>query len=166
MALTKEQLEIFTNNKKQQIILQTLQLSHSTFSEDFYIIRDLHDRTLTLENGLKKDFNAVNFSVKIPGFSQKLDSTLQFQIDVVNSELVSQISKLLDNPSRELIKVVFRAYTDQITSYPIIGPLYFEVDSFSFEKYKLVVNAKIHELIDIKFPLEKYDDRFKGLKYV
>jgi len=167
MALSKEQIDLFENNTKQQLIIQTLEISHSVFDKKYYISRDVQDRYLNLETNEKVLFLAKNFSVQTPSFSQKLDSTLQFSIDIVNFELIQQIEKLMENPSREFINVIYRVFTDQNSRFPILGPLKFEVDSFSIEKNRLVVSAKIHELINNKFPKEKFTKQiFRGLKYV
>jgi hypothetical protein len=164
--INEAQKEFFVYNNEGKVAIQTLELSHPNLSKTYRLCNFYRDLELTTEDKETYTFTAANAQISIPSFSSKLDSTLNFQLDVINMDIIEEIDNIFLNPTDEYLSVVYRLYTDLDSEYPFIGPLRFESKDFYIEKNKLFVNANIHDLINNKVPYEIFTKEvFNGLKY-
>ena len=166
MALTDEQIKLFEANEDRKVIIDTLELSHSAMSSVYRICRNNADMNVTIEDGTRQLFIATNFMVSLPALDDKASTSIQVSVDLVNNAVVSDIEAVMLDTSREPLKMIYRAYTDQSTQYPILGPIALEVTDFSVKNKRLTFDAKDKDMINNTFPRGRYSaNNFRGIIY-
>ncbi len=153
MALSRELQEVYSSNTLDIRAYDTIELSHSLFSQTFYLIQDDVSHTLKLESGESVEFVPFGFNVVLPtkGSNQQ-DVGLVFdnvaQIGIKELELAAENIK-------ENIVCKYRAYIDgddTPQSY-----LELALTNVSADPFKITSNASRVSLYDRHVPKRRYD---------
>lgn len=140
--------EFFLNSKSSTVELDTLEITHSAFTQPYYIVRNAVDGvTVTLENSTQQAFEY--YPLKVTGLGNREDLDFGLKIDL--GDLGEVLPKELDSVAQadaydEKPMVTYRTYrSDDLTS-PLLGPLALEVTSFNFTREGSTFEAKAPSL--------------------
>ena len=124
MAYTPEELyELYLhNNPEEQRLIETISITHSEISQDYYIVREPDGETLFLEDGTEQFFQGVNFEVSKSTDSDDLDEEFSIVFDDADGTLKNEASRITISSS-EFPVVTYRAYIDSDVSSPAYGPI-------------------------------------------
>jgi len=162
MALSDDLKRVYSSNTIDVRSYDTVELSHSLFTQTYYLINDPVPQILEISAGVSKTFTPFAFSVSLPtkGSNQQ-EIGLVFdnvaQIGITEIELASGNMK-------EPIKMIYRVYIDgDITSQ--IDPIELELTSVSATAISITATATRTNLYAKKVPTRNFDSWvFLGLK--
>lgn len=156
----------FLATKSSVVYLETLEISHPSFSKTYRIVRNaIGGLTATLETSAVVTFDYYPLRMKPVGISDDLDQTLQVDL----GDLGQIVPMEIDNASAAGTmgtkpKVVYRAYRSDDLSAPISGPLNLEMQDISLAKEGASFEAKAPSL-NVNRTGELYKvDRFPMLR--
>lgn len=164
MALTQELIELYNNNKYNINRIETLELINPYFSQTWYIVKSKESFVGKLENGTTVTYIPSYFEFVLPENTAKGQQNASFNIDATDEIVLNDFFNFIDN-SDEPIILNYREYlsnSQEIQSSLLnIKLLDVKLD------YNLVSGtASRPDINNMPFPYDRYDDRFKGLKYV
>lgn len=128
--------QYFLNSASSVVQLELLEITHSQFTQPYYIVRNNPDGIeVTLEDGVTvRQFEYYPIQIQPLGVQDDLDQSLRIdlgdlgEILPVELEAVSKNYGFLEKP-----KVVYRTYrSDDLTS-PLYGPVNLEMIDISFQ---------------------------------
>lgn len=154
--MTDELKKKYTYNPVAQVQYDTLELSHSGFSQSYYLVRANED--LTLGGQL---YTATGFDFTLPekGGNQQ---DLQVTINNVGSNIILELESALNNAD-EAIGVVYRSFlSDDPTTVQF--SLTLNLQEVTLNAYTISGRATNINLFDSVFPRQRFDSwKFKGL---
>ncbi len=160
MALSQALQEVYSSNTLDIRAYDTIELSHSMFSQTFYLIQDDVPHNLELEDATVVEFVPFGFSMNLPvkGSNQQ-DVGLVFenvaQIGIKELELAAENIK-------ENIVCKYRAYIDGDDTPQ--SSLELALTNVSADPFKITSNASRISLYDRHIPKRRYDSWiFKGV---
>ena len=116
--MTTEKLRrVFASAPAEEVIIETLQLSHSRFSKVWYLSSNVSAFDAALETGAVAHFQPLPFSVKLPNSDAQGGQLLNISIANAGQEMVSEIEAAATAPN-ERIEVVYRIYLESDKSMP------------------------------------------------
>lgn len=158
--------EYFLNSASSVVQLETLVISHPSFTKDYNLVRNKTTGLVaTTETGAVITFEYYPLKIVGTGIRENLD----FGIRVDLGDLGDILPTELDNVSSDQafhIKpmVVYRSYRSDDLTTPLYGPLVLEVGLFNFKRTGSVFEAKAPSL-NINKTGEIYTlDRFPMLR--
>lgn len=127
----------FLNSDSSIVPLETLEISHPSFSKTYYIVRNapINGITATLEDGTTQNFDYYPLSIKKTGSSDDLDQTLDIQLGDLGAEIPNEIDRcfaadtMLTKPT-----LIYRVYRSDDLTAPMDGPFRFEIASVPRKK--------------------------------
>ena len=162
--MLSDKLKKLYTSSGNDVILETLQVSHTTFSNDFYIVKDFQDFTANLENsGPQVTFNKYSFSVNGPNKGSDGNITLNIVIDAVNLTLINLLETAVQDTNNNPITIIHRVYVQSDTTGPQRDPIKLQVRSLSINNFTISATAEMVGLENKKFLNINYDHRFKSL---
>jgi hypothetical protein len=129
-------LSYFLNSSREVVNIETLQISHSAFSQVYYRQRNVVDGvTVTLENGQQQFFDYYPMAIEENGDQADLDSGMRIDFGDLGEILPQELDRVRaadgfgENP-----QIVYRCYRSDDLASPLIGPIFLEAPSFSFQR--------------------------------
>ena len=119
----------FLNGSSAVVRLDTIVISHPNMSQDYALVRNHRaGMTATLETGAQQDFMYYPFGLNDSEVTQSLDYGLEIILGDLGEILPMEIDRIraadaMGTPPT----VVFRAYTSDDLSAPVIGPIVLEM---------------------------------------
>lgn len=140
--------EFFLNSNSSIVQLDCLEISHSSFSQIYYVVRNASlGVTVFHEDANSHDYVYYPMRLSLSGPRDDLDHILKVEFgdlgDIVPSEL-DAIRK--DGTFYELPKVRYRTYRSDDLNTPLYGPIDLEVRTFTFTKDGVSFEAKAPSL--------------------
>jgi len=190
MALTQALKEVYSNYEDNRRFYDTVQMYHPNFnvqqdlpypsetsfpgeseypsdinppSQSFFLIRDIEDATLKLEDGSTQTFFAYPFNIIQPEVGSD-QQDIGIVLDNVSLELINAIDLASENQSVP-IEMTFRVYIDG-SDVPQMTPIVLALTELSVDMRSVTCKASRVDLYKRKFPFGKnayYDHRFGGL---
>jgi len=162
MAISEELKRLYTSNDVGVRYYDTLELSHSEFSQVYYLVRDSKAHTWNL-GGPDAVFQPYPFELVLPevGSSQQ-DITIT--LDNVSRVMTREMENASKN-IREPIKAVYRVYMDGLTESQIY-PMSLLLSDVVVNVFSVAATASRPSLYEKVVPSgihSTYDSRFKGL---
>lgn len=119
----------FLNSKAYVVQLECLEISHSLFSQIYYLVRNATQGvTVTHENGLTKDYQYYPMQLQLSGPRDDLDHVLKVALGDVGSIVAQELEAVRASDGfNELPKVIYRTYRSDTLIFPLYGPLHLEV---------------------------------------
>lgn len=128
--------EFFLNSDSSVVPLETLDITHPSFSKRYAIVRNaVGGLTATLEDSTSLDFDYYPLAIKPTGASSDLDQKLEIQLgdlgDVVPKEidLVQAAGTFGTKPT-----LIYRSFRSDDLTAPMDGPYRFEITSIAQKK--------------------------------
>jgi len=125
--------------------IDTLEISHSLFTQTYYLTREPAGITAFDENGLEIDFTGANFEPVLNSTKNDLDENFQFTLPDINNYLDDELSRIPLN-NDEKIACIYRGYNSDDLSAPSYGPIRLEVLSVSQQKGIFTISAGAPQL--------------------
>jgi len=168
---TQEQIDIFTHRDKSAILVNTIEISHSKLSRTYFLCQDKENNEFEVEDGdgniRMQLFEAANFQVGQMTQSQDLDTSIDLQLDIVNSEIKKELDNIFSGLNTESIAIITRTYNKIKKGSPINKAKPFEIYTLAVNGGRLGASARTHEFILNTFPSKTYKTTtYKGLLYV
>ena len=157
--LSDELKQIYTYQSKTRSY-DTIYLSHSGFSQDWYFVQDNISHNWKLSSGTTKTFIPLGFDIVLPTIgSAQQDMTIT--MDNTNLQLVKELNLATSNISEPILLThnVYIDGDDEVQSSDIVLSL----RNIKISKEQLSGTASSVDTIGKPFLTEKFDSRFKGL---
>lgn len=146
------------------VIISTLELQCSAWSDSVRICNGFEDQTVTDENSTVKTFSAAGISVALPKKNTQGGQTLTFAIDNITGEAQQRIDQALDAGAE--VTMTYRVYLASDLSAPAEAPLALKVKDGKMQNTTVEINAGFFDLINTAWPRVLYTADFApGLKY-
>lgn len=122
--------QFFLNSTSNVVQLETLEISHPSFSKTYYIVRNaIAGITATLEDGTTTvTFDYYPLQIKQTGASDDLDQQLQIDLGDLGETIPQEIDNCF-NASTMITKpiVKYRVYRSDDLTQPLDGPFAYEI---------------------------------------
>jgi len=160
---TKKLKQVFSSAPAEEVIIETLQLSHSRFSKVWYLSSNVSEFEGTLESGVKVKFTPLPFTVKLPPSDAQGGQLLDISIANAGQEMVDEIEAASAAPN-ERVEVIYRVYLQSDKTAPQNLPLKLSLDSIGMTDEAIRAVAGRSDVLNFKFPSVVYSaDKFPGL---
>lgn len=125
----------FLNSKSSVVGLETLEISHPSFSKVYYIVRNAVNGILAYdENGNLIRYEYYPLSISMDGVKNDLDSGLKVSLGDLGEIIPEEIDRLIASDTFDIKPTVkYRSYRSDDLSSPMFGPLVYEIPAFSFD---------------------------------
>lgn len=145
MSLEDQLREILSTYPAGEYLIDTIEISHSLFSQTYYLTREPLGITATLETAATVDFTGANIEIALNSTKSDLDQNFSFTFSDIENVLDDELDRIpLDND--EKIAMVYRGYISTDLSAPAQGPIRLEVITVSQEKGVFTVEAGAPQL--------------------
>ena len=154
--------DYFLNSRSNVVQLELLEIYHPNMSKTYRIVRNsVLGVTVNLENGQSAFFQYVPIKVENNGARDDLEQSLTITFGDLGEILPNEMDNIRSaNGFNTKASLIYRTYRSDDLSSPIFGPVYFEIESFSFDWQGATFEAKAPST-NINKTGESYDlDRF------
>ncbi len=163
MAISENLKELYSSNPDNVEAYDTIILTHSRFSRDYYLIKSNKPHTFTRENGEEVEFEPFPFSFELPevGSSQQ---DMQLVFDAVGGEVVKELeaaSMKMDEP----ILLAYSVYIDGDTM-PQHSPIKLTLRHLVVSSLTVTCTASRSDLYQKRIPTgvtTLFDQKYRGL---
>lgn len=143
-----EYSEYFLNSKSSVAQLECLEISHNSFTQVFYIVRNaangLHVKH---EDNSEHDYIYVPMRLSLTGARTDLDHILKVELGDLGQIIPQQIDAVAaDDGFLEMPKVVYRVYRSDDLENVLYGPLNLELKTFNLSREGCAFEAKAPSL--------------------
>ena len=163
MALSQDMKDLYGSVPTDQIALDTIQLSHSLFTQTYYFVNRNTTFTAYLEDlTTQVSYEPMAFVATLPekGSNQQ---DLQFTFDNVNQLGVIELenaAEAIDEP----IVLTYRPYIDTDTTTPQATPIELNLTNIVVMTTTITASASRSSMIERRFPTRNFDTSvFQGL---
>jgi len=166
VADLQDYAEYFLNSSTSIVRLETLEISHSAFTQTYYVVRNAtQGLTATLETSDEVDFEYYPMKITPLGSKDDLDQSISVTFGDLGEIIPTEIDAVAsDMGFLEKPIVKYRAYRSDDLTEPLLGPIVLEIGTFSFTKQGCSFEAKAPSL-NVNRTGELYKiDRFPMLK--
>lgn len=128
--------EFFLNSDSSVVPLDTMVISHPSFSKTYYIVRNaINGITATLEDGTTHTFDYYPLSLKQTSASDDLDQQLEIQLGDLGEVVPQEIDRCFNSGTLQTKPtLMFRVFRSDDLSAPVEGPYRFQISSLGTKK--------------------------------
>jgi hypothetical protein len=162
MALPSHIQELYASGNVDDLIVDTIELRHDSWTEPAYLTTNPEDLHLHLETGQEVVFVSIPFSMQISDRTTEPQQSIQIGISNVSRSLATFIEQAfnVDTP----VSVIYRGYAPLDSSAPSEGPYKLTTTSMSMDNTFIKFSATKQDLTTAPFPSNVYTTtRFPGL---
>ena len=156
MAISKELQELYSDHKNTARYYEAIELTHSSFTGPVNLIMNDVNKSF-----MGIDFQAYPFGLVPPEVGSP-NQDLAIVFDNVSFELIQHLNLAYISNSNEPIKIRYFVFMDGSTSSEIT-PIELSLSNVQVNHSSITGVAKRADLFNYRFPMIKYDARFKGL---
>jgi hypothetical protein len=160
--------EFFLNSKANVVQLETLEISHSAFSQTYYLIRNATQGiTATDEDDNERFFEYCPMTLDAPEPKDDLDQILTVTLGDLGSIVAKEIKNVLAaNAANEFPVCKYRTFRSDNLDAPLFGPLVLEIRKVPMKQGGASFQAKAPSLNTTRTG-ERYSiERFPMLAYL
>lgn len=140
--------EYFLNSASNIVQLETLEITHSAFTQDYFVVRNATlGITATLEDSSEKDFTYYPLKITPLGSLDNLDQSIRIDLGDLGEVLpleLDAVSSALGFTEKPVVK--YRIYRSDDLTEPLLGPILLQIDSFTFSREGSSFEAKAPSL--------------------
>lgn len=140
--------EFFFNSPASTVALETLEISHPSFSQTYYIVRNaMNGLNAKTEDGVMRAWTYYPLSIKKSGAADDLDQTLQIQLGDLGAIIPGEIDRcrkagtLLTKPI-----VTYRTFRSDDLTAPMDGPFFYELPGLATKRKNTAFTAQAPRL--------------------
>jgi len=156
----------FLNSLSSVVQLETLEITHPNFSQDYFIVRNATNGvTLTLEDLSSQEFIYYPLKITAVGTRENLDFGVRVDLGDLGEVLPVELDNVATAAGYGTKPVVkYRTYRSDDLTAPLYSPVTLEIENFSFTRNGCSFEAKAPSL-NISSTGETYSlDRFPMLR--
>src|ERR1700756_1518963 len=156
----------YLGSKRGIVQLDCLEISHPSFSQVYYIVRNAcNGLTVTHEDLTVHTYTYYPLKLQRTGAADDLDSTIQITLGDLGELVSNEIDRVrVANTFNIRPTVKFRQYRSDDLTRPIWGPYTFEAPSFQISREGTVFTAQAPQLNVVTTGLTYSMDRFPMLR--
>lgn len=154
--MEQKYIEFFLNSKVNVVGVETIELSHPSFSQVFYLVRNsIKGFTATDENSIVKTYQYVPMTINSSEVKDNMDNSIEINLGDVGTIIPEQLELVrLANTYDIEPDLVYRLYRSDDTTAPmLIAPL--KVSDIVFNKSGCKITAKAE-----RFNVNKTGERY------
>lgn len=158
--------EFFLGSKSYIVQLDCLEISHSSFSQTYYIVRNATNGvTVTHEDSTVHDYEYYPLAIKGIGDRENMDFGLEITLGDLGELIPMELDRVrADGKFSEKPVVYYRTYRSDLLSSPMYGPVKMEIKEIPRNREGASFTAKAPSL-NINQTGEIYTiDRFPMLR--
>ena len=145
MSVEDDLRELLTTYPDGEYLIDTIEISHSLFSQTYYLTREPLGITATLETAQEVVFTGANIEISLNSTKSDLDQNFSFTFSDIQNVLDDEMDRIpFDNTEKILMK--YRGYLNTELTEPAQGPVNLEAISVSQEKGVFTVEAGAPQL--------------------
>lgn len=158
--------EFFLNSKSNVVQLETLEISHPSFTKTYRVVRNaVAGITAKLENGSTVTFDYYPLKIDTAGTKNDLDQVFNISIGDLGELVPSEIDEVTEASTFNIRPtVIYRVYRSDDLNTVLFGPIILEIASFVFNKEGASFEAKAPSLSVLKTGEVYSLDRFPMLR--
>jgi len=163
MALSNELKKIYSANPTAEMAYDTIEISHSLFTQTYYLVKDNDSHNWKLEDDSIVTFEGFAFDIRLPEVGSP-QQDLAFVFDNVGREGTRELELAAENID-EPIKLIYRAYIDGFDT-PQTSPLSLVLTNIVTDDVTITAVATRADLYKRTIPTGNkayFDQRFLGL---
>jgi hypothetical protein len=152
-----EYSEFFLNSFSSVVQLDCLEISHPSFTQTFYIVRNKTDGvTVTHEDESEHTYQYVPMRLSLSGPREDLDHILNVQLGDLGEIVPAQLDAIkAAGTSNVLPTVLYRTYRSDDLTVPLFGPITLKIKKFAMQREGSVFEARAPSL-NVNKTGEKY----------
>ena len=134
--MTTDYVSFFLNASSDVAELETLEISHPSFTKTYYIVRNAtNGLTATIETSAVIDFQFYPLEITPSKSSNDLDQSITVNIGDVGQVLPTELDAVATADTFKIKPTVkYRLFRSDDLSGPMLGPIILQVESFSFAR--------------------------------
>jgi hypothetical protein len=160
-------VSFFLNSPSSVVNLETLEISHPSFSQTYWIVRNaIYGITATLEDGTTQAFTYYPLGIKRAAATDDLDQVLNITLGDLGEMIPQEIDRCYAAGTMQTRpSCVFRSFrSDKLTGGPMDGPYTFEITTLGLVAEGANITASAPRL-NLNMTGESYRmDRFPSLR--
>lgn len=128
--------EFFLNSKASVVELDCFEISHSSFSQTYYLVRNSTLAiTVTHENATEHEYLCAPMKVTFDKLRDDLDQIINIQFGDLGEIIPIELKRVrIDDKFKEYPKVVYRTYRSDVLTEPLYGPARLELAEASLTR--------------------------------
>lgn len=143
--------EAFASAPTNDTVLETIELSHPLLAGPIYLVKNLEDLTLTLEDATSHLFEGVGFQLSLPPAGDNGLQDLSLSIDNTDRRITDFIKTV--KASLDPVEVKYRPYLSSDLTQPQLNvPLVLYLRGLSVTLFEASGKASFADIINRKFP--------------
>ena len=126
-------VSFYLNGRSRIVRIECLQISHPSFSQNYYIVRNATDGiVVTHENGMVHTYTYYPCRIVSKGISADLDSGIRVDWGDLGSIIPGEIERVLKDKKIGIKPIVtYRVYRHDMLTAPMDGPYTLEIKTLS-----------------------------------
>lgn len=158
--------EFFLKSLSSVVQLELLEISHSSFSKVYRIVRNAcNGVTVKLEDNTYKTFDYLPVRITLQNDTDDLDQIIKIQLGDLGEIIPTELDRISqDNTFLEKPKVIYRTYQSNDLDNILNGPFVLEIKAFTFTREGCAFDAKAPSLNLSKTGLVYNFDDFPTLR--
>lgn len=140
--------EYFLNSKSSVAQLECMEISHSSFSQTYYLVRNAANGIhVTHEDASEHDYIYVPMRFKLQTVRTDLDHILSVEMGDLGQIVPQELDLVAaDENFLELPQVIYRVYKSDDLENVLYGPSFLELKSFNLNREGCAFEAKAPSL--------------------
>jgi hypothetical protein len=145
----------FYSNPSDDVLLETIEITHPLLSETIRLVKNREDLDLTLEDSMTHTFEGVGFNLTLPPAGDNGLQDLSLAIDNTEHKVTDFVNTI--KGSKIPAQVKYRPFLlSDLTQPQISFPLVLFLRNVTLTAFDGVGRASFADLINKKFPSENY----------
>lgn len=155
--------EAFASAPSDDVVLDTLEISHPDLAQTLYLVKNREDLTLSLEDSSSHLFEGVGFRLALPPAGDNGLQDLSLTIDNVDRRITDLVRAI--KASKVPAEVKYRPYLSSDLFHPQVDvPLVLYLRNVSLTAFEAQGRASFADVLNRRFPRENYTrERFPSL---
>lgn len=152
---TQAYKEALASVPSDDVVLETLEISHSLLSSSIFLVKNREDLTFTLEDSSTQLFTGCGFGLVLPPAGADGLQELQLQLDNIDLTITDFVNTV--KRSREAVVVKYRPYlSSDLTTPQMSPPLTLTLSDIIIGTVDATGKASFADILNKKAPSELY----------
>lgn len=120
--MEQKYIDFFLNSAVNIVAVETMELSHPSFSQVFYLVRNsIKGFTATDENAVSKTYQYVPMTISSSEVKDNMDASIEINLGDVGSIIPDQLKRIRDADTYHIEPdLVYRLYRSDDTTSPML----------------------------------------------
>lgn len=143
MQTLQKYREFFLSTKSNIVQLETIELSHPSFSKSYFLVRNaVAGVVVNLENGNAQFFEYSPLKITPTANREDLDFGLNVSLGDVTQVVQRELDSIRANDTSYIKpKLIYRIYRSDVLNEVLYGPVILEISNFTFSEKGVAFEA-------------------------